>query len=97
MSIIQTQVTETINVANAIKEMGIVVKEVADNVVVAASASDEATEQQSAVVEEINGNVVNVQDMAEQTSQGAKQAAETGTDLSKLAANLREMITQFKT
>jgi len=56
-----------------------------------------AAEQQSAVMEEISGNVINVQNMAEDTSQGAKQAAETGTDLSKLATNLQEMITQFKT
>ena len=55
-----------------------------------------AAEQQSAVTEEINRNVVNISQIAEQTSTGAVQTAQASDDLSKLASQLNGMIAQFR-
>ncbi len=55
-----------------------------------------AAEQQSVVVGEINQNVVRVQDMAEKTSQGARQTSETGSALLRLSQTLQESISLFK-
>lgn len=55
-----------------------------------------AAEEQSAVVEEINQNVVRVHDMAEKASVGAKQTSETGTNLLGLAGSLQDLVSRFK-
>lgn len=55
-----------------------------------------AAEEQSAVVEEINQNVVRVHDMAEKASLGAKQTSETGTNLLGLAGSLQNLVARFK-
>jgi len=55
-----------------------------------------AAEEQSAVTEEINKNIVNINEMAEHTSSGAKQAAESGGRITELATELRGVVNQFK-
>jgi len=58
-----------------------------------ASAADE----QSAVAEEINSNVVNINDVADKVTISANQTAESGSALAKLASDLQSMVARFKT
>lgn len=55
-----------------------------------------AAEEQSTVTEEINRNIVNINQVAEQTSEGSKQAAIASDDLSRLAEELKKLVGQFK-
>ncbi|MBI1422605.1 MAG: HAMP domain-containing protein [Gammaproteobacteria bacterium] len=56
-----------------------------------------AAEEQSAVTEEINKNIVLIREAAEQTTQGADQTTAASQELSKLAAELQQLVAQFKT
>lgn len=56
-----------------------------------------AAEEQSAVTEEINKNIVAIRIAAEQTTQGAGQTTASSEELSKLAAELQQLVAQFKT
>jgi methyl-accepting chemotaxis protein len=55
-----------------------------------------AAEEQSAVVEEINQNVVRVHEMSEKASIGARHTSETGSSLLSLADSLQASVTKFK-
>ncbi len=55
-----------------------------------------ASEQQSAVAEEINGNVIQIREMNEQTAAGAEQTSEASSDLSHLATELQILVERFK-
>jgi methyl-accepting chemotaxis protein len=55
-----------------------------------------AAEEQSAVSEEINRNVVNISQISEQTATGASQTTAASTDLSRLAIELQRLVGQFK-
>ena len=55
-----------------------------------------AAEEQSAVAEEINRNVVNISEVAEQTSAGARQTTTASEQLARLAESLQEMVNRFK-
>ena len=55
-----------------------------------------AAEQQSAVAEEINRNVVNINSIATETSEGGRQTATSSGDLAKLATDLQGVMGQFK-
>ena len=55
-----------------------------------------AVEQQSAVTEEINRNIQNITDIAEQTHHGANQNAEAAVELSTLASNLQQDVSRFR-
>ena len=55
-----------------------------------------ATEQQIAVNEEINQSVININDMAKQTSAGAQETASASEDLAHLAQDLNSLVGQFK-
>ena len=56
-----------------------------------------AAEEQSAVSEEINRNVVNINDVADQVTQSAQQTATAGSELAQLASELQVMVSRFKT
>ena len=56
-----------------------------------------AAEEQSAVTEDINKNIVTIRVAAEQTTQGAEQTTVSSEELSQLAAELQELVVQFKT
>jgi methyl-accepting chemotaxis protein len=56
-----------------------------------------AAEEQSAVSEEINRNVVNINDVADQVTQSAQQTAVAGSELAQLANDLQVMVSRFKT
>ncbi len=55
-----------------------------------------AAEEQSAVTEEINRNIVQINQMAEHTSEGANQTTTASEELAQLAENLQALIKQFK-
>jgi methyl-accepting chemotaxis protein len=55
-----------------------------------------AAEQQSAVAEDINRNISNINDVACQTSEGAGQTAAASRELARLGEHLRGLINQFK-
>lgn len=56
-----------------------------------------AAEQQTTVAEQINQKVLNISDVAVQTSAGAEQTALTSRELARLAEQLEKMIGRFKT
>ena len=55
-----------------------------------------ASEQQSAVAEEINGNVIQIREMNEQTAAGAEQTSEASSDLARLATDLQILVERFQ-
>lgn len=56
-----------------------------------------AANEQSTVAEEVNRNVVNINDVADQVTQNASHTASSGTELARLANELRAMVGRFKT
>ena len=57
-----------------------------------ASAADE----QSATAEEINRNIVNISEVAEETASGAQQTANASDELARLAVDLQEKVAKFQ-
>lgn len=55
-----------------------------------------AAEEQSAVAEEINRNIVNISQVANQTAVGAQQTASASNEMAKLAAQLQLLVGHFK-
>ncbi len=55
-----------------------------------------ASEQQAQVAREVDRNLVNIRDLAMQTSAGANQTSAAAQDLSRLAVELNGMVAQFK-
>jgi methyl-accepting chemotaxis protein len=55
-----------------------------------------AAEQQSATAEEINRNIVNISEVAEETAGGSQQTASASDELARLAADLQGQVAKFK-
>ncbi len=55
-----------------------------------------AAEEQSAVAEEINRNIVNISQVAEDTFDGARKTADTSDELVRLANELEGLVSRFK-
>ena len=55
-----------------------------------------AAEEQSAVAEEVNRNVIVINDVAEQNAEAVNQITGSSEELSRMAISLQEMIAQFK-
>ena len=55
-----------------------------------------ASEEQAQVAREVDRNLVNIRDLAMQTSAGANQTSAAAQDLSQLAVDLNGMVAQFK-
>ncbi|MFT2157762.1 methyl-accepting chemotaxis protein [Pseudomonas putida] len=55
-----------------------------------------ASEEQAQVAREVNRNLVNIRDLAMQTSAGANQTSAAAQELSRLAVDLNGMVAQFK-
>ena len=56
-----------------------------------------AAEEQTAVAEEINQNILSVNTITQQTSQGAQQTENSSRELAKLAMGLQSLVQTFKT
>lgn len=55
-----------------------------------------ASEEQSAVAEEINQNVVNISHVADENAQASNQLSASSDDLAQLASELQQLVSQFK-
>jgi len=55
-----------------------------------------ATEEQSAVVEEVNRNIVSINHVSEQSADGAQQVSTASVELCNLSRHLREIVGRFK-
>ena len=55
-----------------------------------------AAEQQSAVAEEINKNILNISDIVDRTADGASQTSLASEELASLAVQLQQLVNQFK-
>ena len=55
-----------------------------------------AAEEQRAVTEEINHNIVNISQVTEQTATSTEQIAIASEDLAKLAGQMQNMVEEFK-
>jgi methyl-accepting chemotaxis protein len=55
-----------------------------------------AAEQQSAVAEEINRNIVNIGTVADETADGSTKIASANQDLARLGAQLQSVVSMFK-
>jgi methyl-accepting chemotaxis protein len=55
-----------------------------------------ASEQQSSVAENINENVVNVKQIAEENSVAANQTRSTSAEIARLAEQLNQLVTEFR-
>ncbi|MFN2349643.1 MAG: methyl-accepting chemotaxis protein [Thioalkalivibrio sp.] len=56
-----------------------------------------AAEEQSAVAEEINRNVVNISQAVDESASGSQQISTASEELARLAAELQSMVGQFRT
>ena len=73
------------------KEITVAVKNISDmNIQIAAA------EQQSAVAEEINISIVNINDIGNQSTLGADQIHLANTQLTDLSSRLQQLLSQFK-
>ncbi|NBF01353.1 HAMP domain-containing protein [Pseudomonas sp. Fl5BN2] len=54
-----------------------------------------ASEQQAAVAREVDRNLMNIRDLAQQTSAGANQTSAASQELSRLAVDLNTMVARF--
>ena len=54
-----------------------------------------ASEQQAAVAREVDRNLMNIRDLALQTSAGANQTSAASHELSRLAVDLNSMVARF--
>lgn len=95
----QETLTKAQTGASNIDRAGELLGEIADGV---AGISDRnlqiatAAEQQSAVAEDINRNVVEINDVAIQVSAGAEQTAATSLELARLAECQQQLVGRFK-
>ncbi|UMZ13792.1 methyl-accepting chemotaxis protein [Pseudomonas sp. MPFS] len=75
----------------ALEEIASAFTEINERNVVIASAS----EQQAAVAREVDRNLMNIRDLAHQTSAGANQTSAASQELSRLAVDLNTMVARF--
>ena len=77
---------------SALNSIGMAVSQIRDMNAQISSAA----EQQSAVVDEINRNVINISVVAEQNADGVRQLDESSEQLAQLANSLHEQVAQFR-
>ena len=88
----QTGVEQTARAGDALGTIADEVERINDMNTQIASAAEE----QSAVAEEINRNVVSISQLADESAQGAEQTTRTSEELAKLATDLQQMVARFK-
>jgi methyl-accepting chemotaxis protein len=92
----QSRTTDTVGHANkageALNSISNYVGDINDMNLQIASAA----EQQSAVAEEINQNVVRITDIAQHTSDSMQEIASSSNDLAQLSSNLDTLVSNFK-
>ncbi|WP_299808066.1 methyl-accepting chemotaxis protein [uncultured Shewanella sp.] len=79
--------------SDAIGDINAAITQINDMAIQVASA----TEQQTAVTEELSQNIININDAACRVSEGTVQVSQSSNELSQLAINLAEIIRRFRT
>lgn len=80
-------------------EAGSALKEITNSVATITSMNIQiatASEEQSAVAEEINQNVVNISHVADENAQASNHLSSSSQDLAQLAGELQQLVSQFK-
>ncbi len=86
-------VTESRLAGNALQEIAASVSSITDmNTRIATAA-----EEQSAMVEEVDRNIVSINGVVHKTAEGSRQTARSSEELASVAGRLEQMINQFKT
>ena len=97
MNLNQEKANETVSHANetseSLKHISTSIHTISDMNAQIATASEE----QTAVTEEINRNIINISQIADETTEGAKQTMASSQQLTGLAQQLLEDVNQFKT
>ncbi|MES2867942.1 MAG: methyl-accepting chemotaxis protein [Pseudomonadota bacterium] len=92
----QTRAQDSVNqaqqVSGALQQITLAVTSINDMNTQIASAAEE----QSAVSDEINQNVVNINDAADRVTDSASQTAQASSQLARLAVDLQGLVSQFK-
>lgn len=89
---VQVGVSQAAQANEALSAITLVVNKITDMNTQIASAAEE----QSAVVEEINGNIASISQISNTTAQGANHTAQASNGLAAIAAQLRATLSQFK-
>ncbi|MFC1763653.1 methyl-accepting chemotaxis protein [Planctomycetota bacterium] len=87
-------------IASAVEEQSVTTKEIAENIVQASQGIQEVNEnvaQTSSVAGSIAQDIAEVNKVASDVSNGSEQVRTSSGELSKLAAQLQQMVGQFKT
>lgn len=92
----QDQVSSVVDLANTTKSALINIEEVISRISSMTEQNAIATEEQSAVSNNISMNVSSINEASEQTSNAAKKNAETSKDLAKFASGLNDLVKDFK-
>ncbi|MEQ8937772.1 MAG: methyl-accepting chemotaxis protein, partial [Gammaproteobacteria bacterium] len=71
------------------------ITQVVDNIKTMNMQIASAAEEQSATAEEINRNIVNISEVAQETSSGSRQTATASDELARLAADLQSQVSKF--
>lgn len=88
----QTSVENASNAGNALNEITRSVATISSMNMQIASASEE----QTAVAEEINKNVTNISHVADENARASNQLSSSSDDLAQLAHKLQQLVSQFK-
>jgi methyl-accepting chemotaxis protein len=96
MSVSRSRATETLGLAQGAGEslhrITSSINEISERNLVIASAA----EQQAQVAREVDRNIVNIRDLSMQSSSGANQISASSNELSRLAAELNQVVTRFR-
>lgn len=89
---IESLVAKAVNATNSLNEITHSVSSITEmNTLIATAA-----EQQSHVVNEINNNVLNIQQVSENTAEGSEQVSQASQEIAELSERLTNMVRQFK-
>ncbi|MGE6388861.1 methyl-accepting chemotaxis protein [Pseudomonas sp. NPDC078416] len=96
MSISRSRATETLGLAQgageSLSRITTSINEISERNLVIASAAEE----QAQVAREVDRNIVNIRDLSMQSSSGADQISASSNELSRLAAELNQVVTRFR-
>nr|GEY19842.1 chemoreceptor McpA-like [Tanacetum cinerariifolium] len=96
MLVSRSRATETLELAQGAGEslhrITSSINEISERNLVIASAA----EQQAQVAREVDRNIVNIRDLSMQSSSGANQISASSNELSRLAAELNQVVTRFR-
>lgn len=96
MEISQEQATQTVDQAEKARTALISIHEAVDKINAMNTQIATASEEQSAVMQDINGNIHTISAVAQQTVSGAEETATSSRQISEVAERLQAMTATFK-